>query len=383
VLSGGIDNDTLYGDNGDDALSGNLGNDVEHGDAGSDVMHEDSGANGADTFTDSDFDATVDYSSRTIALVVDMDGAADDGADVNGDGFADEGDNVGQTIRVVDAGSGNDTLTSRPGIAPAYAILNGNVGDDVLRGGAGTTGFFFNQGSILQGGAGNDWLEGSPGPDTLSGGPGNDVERGNDADDTFDEGSSPNGADVMVGNGSCCGSGGTRDVVDYTPRFAAVRVDPDDSADDGDFTAGTSEGDNVGSDIEVIRGGFGNDVLTGNSGGNIIYGQTGNDQIDGAAGPDILYGDYETPTAADGNDTVDGGEGADYAYGDGGSDTLFGGIGPDIVTGGPDSDSMDGGAGPDIFHAQDGFVDTVDGGLDGDTDRADDFDPNDVLLNIP
>ena len=345
-----------------------------------DVMLEDSAANGGDTFSDDDTNATVDYSSRTTNLVVDMDGAADDGADLNGDGFADEGDNVDPSIRIVDGGSGNDTMTTRPGIAPAYAVLKGNVGDDVLRGGAGTTGFLFHQGSILMGGAGNDWLEGSPGPDTLSGGPGDDVERGNDDDDTFDEGSSPNGADVMVGNGSCCGPGGTRDVIDYTARFAQVRVDPDDSADDGDFTGGTSEGDNVGSDIEVIRGGFGNDVLTGNSGGNVIYGQAGNDQIDGSTGPDILYGDYENPTAADGNDTVDGGEGADYVYGDGGSDTLFGGIGPDIVTGGPDSDAMDGGANSDILHAQDGFADTVDGGTEVD---AADFDPNDVLSNIP
>jgi Ca2+-binding RTX toxin-like protein len=380
VLSGGIDNDTLYGDNGDDALSGNLGNDELHGDLGRDVMLEDSGPNGADTFTDGDTNATVDYSSRTVDLIVSMDGLANDGADVNGDRVADEGDNVDPSISVVDGGSGNDVMISRPLLAPTPAILNGNIGSDYLQSGEGGVDPYFHQGTFLNGGADNDWLEGGRGRDDLDGGPGDDVERGNGDDDTFHEGSGPNGADLIDGNGSCCSTGGARDTVDYSARFSAVRVDPDDSADDGDFTGGTSEGDNVGSNVEVLRGGFGNDELTGNNGGNVIYGQGGNDIIEGAEGPDIVYGDWDTPMASDGNDVVDGGEGDDFVYGQGGIDSLLGGLGDDIITGGPGSDGIDAGADDDILHVQDGVVDTVDGGPG--TDAAD-FDANDILSNIP
>ena len=380
VLSGGVDNDSLYGDAGDDALRGGPGNDDEHGDAGQDVMLQDSGANGADTFSDSDFNATVDYSSRTTAIVVHMDAAANDGEDANGDWIAEEGDNVDPSISVVDSGSGRDLLTGRtvhlPG-APNGPVLKGNIGDDYLAGGNGASGPN-SFGTFLNGGAGNDWLEGSAWSDNLSGGPGNDTERGNDSDDVFDEGSTPNGADEIWGNGSCCGPGGARDTIDYGSRWTSVQVDLDDSADDGD--PATSEGDNIHSDVEVIEGGHRDDVLTGNAADNIIRGNFFSDQIDGGPGDDILYGDFSTPCSCGGYDTVDGGDGDDIILGEFGDDTLFGGNGDDVITGGGEDDAMDGGDGSDILHAQDGFVDAVDGGPGAD---AADFDPNDVVVNIP
>ena len=381
LLFGGANDDTLYGDAGDDALSGGPDNDNEQGGPGRDVMLQQAGANGADTFSDSDFDATVDYSSRTTAIVVHMDGSVNDGQDVNGDWIAEEGDNVDPSISVVDSGSGRDLLTGRTvhlPAAPDGPVLNGNIGDDHLAGGNGASGPN-SFGTFLNGGAGNDWLEGSAWSDRLSGGSGDDVERGNDSDDTFFEGSEPNGADVMYGNGSCCGPGGTRDVVDYGSRMAPVSVSINTVADDGD--SATGEGDNVSLEVEVIRGGFGNDVLSATIVlGNVIYGQGGDDVINGGSGPDILYGDFDTPTTSDGNDVVSGGDADDLVYGQGGADSLLGGRGDDIITGGPHNDGMDGGEGSDIFHALDATVDTVDGGPDSD---GGDFDPNDVLVNIP
>ncbi len=57
--------------------------------------------------------------------------------------------------------------------------------------------------------------------------------------------------------------------------------------------------------IENVRGGDGDDVLTGNDAGNHLYGGRGDDTIHGGSG----------------NDTIEGGRGADVMVGGGGSDT--------------------------------------------------------------
>lgn len=103
-------------------------------------------------------------------------------------------------IHVIDAGAGNDQITT--GAAAAYAF--GGAGDDLLAGGggaaalyggegadtlsAGASGAYLDGGSgddILSGGAGSDILEGgehgsaeTPGDDTLAGGAGDDLLRG-------------------------------------------------------------------------------------------------------------------------------------------------------------------------------------------------------------
>ena len=56
---------------------------------------------GADMFAGGDGDDTVDYSGRTGAVTITLDGAA-------GDGEAGEGDNVGADVEGASGGSGND-----------------------------------------------------------------------------------------------------------------------------------------------------------------------------------------------------------------------------------------------------------------------------------
>jgi hypothetical protein len=97
------------GGDGDDTLDGGTGADFHSGGGGID---------------------TVTYKDRTQPLVIDFDGVADDGADTNGDGVADEGDQAGLTTENLVGGKANDTLR---GNNEANRIVGG-AGADILRG---------------------------------------------------------------------------------------------------------------------------------------------------------------------------------------------------------------------------------------------------------
>jgi Ca2+-binding RTX toxin-like protein len=362
-LYGGADNDVLAGGADNDTLGGGPGNDDEQGGAGFDTMQEESGANGADTFTDSDHQSLVDYSARTANLVIDVDNVADDGA-------PGEGDNVTPSIARVQAGSGADTLTA--GSTAHANLLFGGPGNDTLNA---------VNGDNLDGDEGNDTLNGGPQHDNLTGSAGSDMEFGNGGDDWFWEDGEcsfpcpPNGSDELHG-----GSG--LDRVEYTGRVDPVTVTIDDVANDG----AAGEGDNVFTDVEDLRGGHGNDTLTGSSIGNRIDGCYGSDIVNGGPGNDTLGGDSEC-IGISGSDTIHGDDGDDVIYGDSAlqntddqPDHLFGDNGADMITGGGGADDMHGGAGKDQFEAVDGFVDTADGGADTDNGN---FDPGDIKTNIP
>src|SRR5206468_10571976 len=92
------------------------------------------GTDGNDGETDGD---TADYSGRTNAVTVTLDGAP-------GDGESGELDNVGTSVENVNGGSGNDTLT-------------GSGGANTLRGDGGI--------DLIHGGNGNDTIDGGQGDD--------------------------------------------------------------------------------------------------------------------------------------------------------------------------------------------------------------------------
>ena len=160
-------------------------------------------------------------------------------------------------------------------------------GDDTLTA-AGTIGI------IADGGDGNDTLDGAGGWDALSGGAGDDLVSG--------------GANAGLDNLN--GGPGT-DTVSYADRTGPVRVDVDGGHDDGE----AGEYDNVGTDVEIVVGGAGNDTLIGGAAANTFHGGAGNDLLDGGDGDDRLYGGA-------GDDTVDGRPGADLLDAGDGDDTL-------------------------------------------------------------
>ena len=115
-------------------------------------------------------------------------------------------------------------------------------------------------------------------------------------------------------------------------------------------------------DVIVIRGGDGNDTITGSEHSEKIFGDAGDDIITGFGGNDTLSGGA-------GNDRLDGGAGNDRIHGDDGNDTLVGGTG---------NDALFGGLGDDTFQNNEpagqrtsGVIDLIDGGGGNDTSEND------------
>jgi len=176
-IIGGTAADTITGNNLDNVITGGLGNDVLTGGAGNDTFAEGAVTSGADVFNGGTGVDTVDYSSRTAALTVTMDG------DVANDGLSGEGDDVNADVENLRGGTAADNITGNAlandidGGAGADTI-SGGAGDDVLYGAA--------DADTLNGDAGDDLLDGGLGDDTLNCGEGDDIGIGGGGTDTID-----------------------------------------------------------------------------------------------------------------------------------------------------------------------------------------------------
>jgi Ca2+-binding RTX toxin-like protein len=370
-VTGGAGADKLYGDEGNDWLKGGAGNDTCEGGTGDDTFDESrptTGSNGNDVYTDSAGSADkVDYSTRTGALVVDIEDAAT-GTNDDGETAMSEADQLDTGIDIVLAGAGNDTLS---GDANANTLsggagndtltggdgndtLNGDLGDDlfkedsasngadVLNGGAGSdtvdygarsadllvtmSGNVANDGQKTPAendnvksdiehciaGSGDDDVTGNTADNTLTGGDGADVLRGDSGADRFLEGATANGGDTFIG-------GAGYDTVDYSARSQALSVTIAAGSDDGE----SGENDNLTSDVEVCNGGSANDTMVGSALADELNGGAGNDTLRGGAGNDTLSGDA-------GDDSLDGEADDDLLDGGSGTDTLQCGAGSDI-----------------------------------------------------
>jgi Ca2+-binding RTX toxin-like protein len=239
-----------------------------------------------------------------------------------------------QVARVqADMGAGNDTV-NLAGLTRPTSII-GAKGNDLLIGGDGN--------DLLSGGAGNDTLEGGDGSDVLTGldgddsilggngddiialGLGNDFANGGDGDDsiatlTRDQTLLINGSD---GTDTMLGGPGVDDVSYFN------RLDDLYLRNDGMPTSGHhGEDDVIGTDVEDLHGGRGDDYIVGDSGPNMLIGDLGNDTLFGNGGKDVLDGgagndlQIESPgigkqLAQDGfRDTLIGGSGALFGESD-------------------------------------------------------------------
>lgn len=123
----------------------------------------------------------------------------------------------------------------------------------------------------------------------------------------------------------------------------------------------------TGSDTEsTLRGGRGNDDITGGDGDDEIHGGHGTDTIDAGDGDNKVWGgdgddDVTTGDGDDhirgrrGNDTVDAGDGDNDVHGGQGDDDLTTGDGDDTVRGGSGENIVDAGAGNnDLQNTDDG-----------------------------
>lgn len=202
-MVGGLQGDSLSGNDGDDTLGGEAGNDTLNGGNGSDRLF---GGTGADT---------MNGEAGNDRIVV------DDAGDI-----ANGGDGV-DTVQIVTAGlsyviagdveiisnhSGGDLTVTLNGLANTYGgsagvdtvnasdgqdTVYGRSGNDVLRGEAGTDYLFGESGNDrLEGGDGVDFLYGAEDDDVLLGGSGNDTLYGGDGSDDLTGGA---GLDMLIG----------------------------------------------------------------------------------------------------------------------------------------------------------------------------------------
>ena len=334
TITGTAAGETLSGTSGADVICGGGGNDRLIGGRGADVLR---GEDGSDTLIGR---AGADVFEGGAGIDTASYGESSAAVTVSigdgaNDGTAGEGDDVQADVERVKGGSGDDDLTGDGGP------------------------------NRLQGDEGIDQLDGGGGDDVLFGGP---------------------DADVFIG-------GIGRDIADYSARSAALTVTIGAGADDGE----AGEGDDVQTDVEVVRGGSAGDQLTGDGGANVLYGFGGGDDLDGAGGDDTLYGmgGADTFTGGTGTDMVNyrgqtssvtasiGGGADDGTTGEGddiGSDVenINGGSGDDQLTGdgaanvldgGFGGDQLDGAGGADILNGQNG-ADTINGGDQSDAVNA-------------
>ncbi|MFZ5722750.1 MAG: VCBS domain-containing protein [Pseudomonadota bacterium] len=356
-LLGGEDNDLLFGDYADSAPE-YQGNDTLYGEAGNDQLL---GYGGNDALDGGDgIDRVIGGNGRDYVAG----GAGDDHLE----GGAGEDRLFG--------GDGNDTLYGDHDsvLAPdAVAIsltdgdadyLDGGTGNDVINGQGGD--------DEILGGAGADQLTGSAGNDTIYGGAGSDFIRGDAA--VAQLGVSLHGDDYIDAGADDDNvfSGGGNDVVH--------------GGDGADSVAGEDGAD-------VIYGGIGNDTLHGDAadvaleaqGADELYGEAGNDYLVGYGGDDILDGgdDDDEIYGMEGADTLIGGAGNDVLYGNEGNDVIAAGDGNDLIQGGTGDDTLDGGLGDDVYYiaANEGVDHIVDAG-GADTLALSGVSPSDIRFGV-
>ncbi|MEM8677110.1 MAG: calcium-binding protein, partial [Cyanobacteria bacterium P01_G01_bin.67] len=256
-IQGNDGNDTLRGGAKNDGLQGNAGNDNLVGNGGDDQLN---GGGGSDRiFITSDNDITLTNTQVT-------------------------GEGTDTLISIEDAnlyGGDGDNLINAANASKIKTFIQGNDGNDTLRGGAKNDG--------LQGNAGNDNLIGNGGDDKLNGGAGSDrlfIKSNNNITLTDTQ---------VIGNGT-----------DTLISIEAANLDG--GGDDNLINAANAN--NISTSIkgnggnDTLRGGAKNDGLQGNAGNDTLVGGAGNDNLNGGADDDFLKGDA-------GNDTLLGGAGND------------------------------------------------------------------------
>jgi Ca2+-binding RTX toxin-like protein len=343
VFSAGAGDDLVIGLEGNDVACLGSGNDRFVGGPGSDTFVAEATPDGSDRFTTEGFDTAV-YSARTTPVVISLDGVANDGAagerddignaDVLGGAAADTLISVDASVRSqLLGGPGDDTLTgvgnlfgesgqdrlTLNGANSGIQVLGGDGNDKLTHPGSGPRAFMDGQGGAdtVTGGNSGDNLFGGDGDDRIMGGEGDDTLLGDAGNDTLvglfgnDQIGGGDGNDDLVAtieqDGSDALSGGPGvDTANYSGRNnlgvgTVLSLSLDNIRNDGEPT----EGDLLFDDVEILKGGTGHNVITGNTKANILIGGQSTDQIFGADG-------------IAGNDTITGGPGSNFCTFDAG-----------------------------------------------------------------
>jgi Ca2+-binding RTX toxin-like protein len=141
---------------------------------------------------------------------------------------------------------------------------------------------------------------------------------------------------AITGSSGCSGSGGTQGTCPAA-GVTDIEINLADENDSGTVSTATPS---------IIRGGIGEDILTGGDADDRLEGEEDGDTLNGAGGDDRLEAEDLLSPGTASND-LDGGPGADQVIGGAGGDTAQGGTGNDTVSGNAGVDDLDGGADSD------------------------------------
>jgi Ca2+-binding RTX toxin-like protein len=255
-----------------------------------------------------------------------------------------EFDDLDVSIQNIVGGAGNDTIDTTLS-SHSNHILYGMSGDDTLIGSDLNDTLYGGWGNdSLFGGKGNDLLVGGDGNDTLQGGAANDVIKGDDINCPL--------ATVMAAGSSyatlCSKTTAPASTVkvgvntlDYADHGKDVTVDMSTLTNASlNATSGLPEcsSGNIGESgecdlvtaVQNLRGGMGNDTLTGDTNANVIYGGIGDDTLSGGTGgSDAIYGES-------GDDTID-----NHLNTSAMGSVLSGGTGTNVITSGTGANFID------------------------------------------
>jgi Ca2+-binding RTX toxin-like protein/molybdopterin-binding protein len=387
TLLGGAGNDKLYGELGADSMNGGTGNDIYYVDNAGDIVTEssDSVSGGLDTVISTVTRALGNYQENlTLSGSLAINGTGNTLANTIIGNAAANTLKGGAGKDALDGGLGVDTADYSDKTTAVLVTLNGatavtvsvgGVGEDSIKnienligGSAADTLTGDSLANVLNGGAGNDKLTGGSGNDTLRGSTGNDVLDGGIGLDTADYSDKATAVAVTL-NGATA----------VTVSVGTVAEDSIKNIENliGGSAADTLTGDSL---ANVLNGGAGNDKLTGGSGNDTLRGSTGNDVLDGGIGLDTAdYSDKTTAVVVTLNgatavtvsvgtvaedsikniENLIGGSAADTLTGDSLANVLNGGAGNDKLTGGSGNDTLRGSTGNDVLDGGIG-LDTAD-----------------------
>jgi Ca2+-binding RTX toxin-like protein len=354
----------VNGGNGDDTLASGTGSDNLTGGAGSNTLAYVSVRQGGIN--------VVNRSAGVLARLPEP-GATGSGGTINGQ----EHDVIHDDIRTLIGSNfddlllgsnGIDTIVGAAPVGTGNGVVDTPAGSDAIFGyGANDTLVAGDRGQV-NGGAGDDTIvggrsaaasaltviHGALGNDTIVSGLGNDEIFG-------DAGSN------ILAYASVQQQG--LDIVDRGTNGVTATLPNTGSTATGGRTGGP-EHDIIHSDITVLVGGNGNDVLNGNDLANQIVGVAppGTAGVrPGPAGNDALVGNG-------GNDLLLGAEGNDFEAGGAGNDLLLGAAGADFLAGQTGTDNFNAGDGDDRSFAKDGLAESITCGAGTDTLAADTID---------
>ena len=340
--------DSLLGNDRPNRLDGNAGLDTLRGRGGNDELH-----GGADRDLLVGDDTISAHGNDTLY----GDSGDDDlYGDMNTSAYS-PGTSYGSGHDEIHGGAGADLLIGDSSFFDPTKDgddkLYGESENDTLWGDEGPT--FDPTGSSYGMGYGDDTLDGGTHNDTIRGQKGNDTyyfpEIATQETDTLTEHSSP--------------YGGSADLLDFSDLTSDIVINLSDSGIQQDpapfrmliFPSSSAL------QFENVKGGSGDDSITGNGSNNTLWGNNGDDTLKGEGGNDVLHGGngVDWLFGSTGSDVLNGDADGDILHGDAGSDTINGGEGNDLLHGGLDNDTLFGNNGDDTLYGDEG-TDALNGG---------------------